>query len=310
MFSGLALILLVDEMHRRRSLALVVMAAINAGGMLASGSLSATIAFGGGLAVFLIARRVRLRTVVGLLMAAALALTLTAQLAAVSDHFKTPGDRFLQVTGQAGRIGTAGTRLETIEYAWQKVKLKPLTGWGLDDSSGATFDRLTLTHNLLIRAWYQGGLAAFLAFALLFVASLVIIGRAVMRRQTPVVAAVLTVLWGFALTAATFQQGYFWLPLLGAWAFLDRPTRPRTPWAPGDRWRSRQASPRARSRSALPTCDVRHTSDVGPRPTGPSSDWSRRSRGGSAALPAHFGAGMISNDHDGAMTNNEQNEHD
>lgn len=220
MLCGVSVLLLVARLRYSRSRFVWLLIALNIAGLLSSGSLSAMAAFAGGLVVYALVLRVRPATVVGAALAIGVVANLTASLAAVSDHFKTPEDRFLQVTGQTSLIGTASIRLATIEFASDRIAERPLEGWGLDDASGATFNRETLTHNLLVRSWFQGGAAAFVAFSSLFLAAAVAIWGAILRGEDATPAGVITIVLAFALTAATFQQGYFWLPLLGAWCSL------------------------------------------------------------------------------------------
>jgi O-antigen ligase len=230
MFAGITLILLVHHLFSHSSALAVLALVVNAGALLTSGSISAMAAFAGGMAVYLIASRVGVAKVFGLLGIGILLIAVATRFAAISDHFKTPGERFLQVTGQTSEISTGKIRLETMDYAWRHIQARPFGGYGLDDRSGATVDQLTLTHNLLLRAWFQGGIAGFLAFFIVFVASMVLIIQALRRQQPAISGGVLTIMWTFALTAATFQQAYFWLPLLSAWAFLQpRPPSEKLP---------------------------------------------------------------------------------
>lgn len=218
MFCGVAMIVSLQALRTRRSAGGLLVLVVNSAALLASGSLTAAVAVVMGLVVLLVTTRVKLRTIIGIVTAATVALWVTTL--ASGETFKSPADRLLQVTGQTGQTSTLQIRIETVQYAWDRIVERPLSGWGLDDRSGATFDGLTLTHDVLMRGWYQGGLAGLLAFGLIFLACAGAVLQAMRRAEDAVPAAVLTVIWGFALTAATFQQGYFWLPLLGAIAYL------------------------------------------------------------------------------------------
>jgi O-antigen ligase len=227
LFSGVALILLVAELRRRRKGSVLALTALNGAALLASGSLSASGALILGLVVLLAAQRVRLDRLFAMAVLGGATAWAISVYAGQSSDFKTPMDRYLQVTGQTHQIGTVDERMQTVRYALLRIQERPLTGWGLDDVSGGTYDNFTLTHNVLIRAWYQGGVIAFLCFLVIFAMSIAVIARSVTHGgYDEVPAATLTVVWFFAMTAATFQQGYLWVPLLAAWAALEpRPSK-------------------------------------------------------------------------------------
>ena len=160
LFAGITLVLLVHHLRSHSSPLAGLALVVNAGALLTSGSISAMTAFAGGMAIYLIASRVGVVKVFGMLSAGILLIAVATRFAAVSDHFKTPGDRFLQVTGQTSEISTGKIRLETMAYAWQHIQARPFSGYGLDDRSGATFDQLTLTHNCCSEPGFRVALLA------------------------------------------------------------------------------------------------------------------------------------------------------
>jgi O-antigen ligase len=220
LMSGIAIVLCVTEILDRgtwRWPAMVV-ATVNLGGLLAGGSVSSMIAAAVGLLVLLIAKRASLRIVVAA-VAAAIGLGWLTVLAFTGGASTSPVDRVLQVTGQTTGAGTFELRQQTVSYAWEQILRDPWFGVGFDDLSGITpVDGGTLTHMALVRAWFQGGVGLGIAFLMLFVVIACLVVRSLVRAENASAAATLTVVAGFALTAASFQQGYFWLPVLGGLA--------------------------------------------------------------------------------------------
>ena len=140
---------------------------------------------------------------------------------AETELFRGPLERIRQVTGQTSQLSTWDLRQNTWDYAWEQIQRDPFYGAGLDNAAGATFDYVTLTHNFLLRGWFQGGLFAGAAFVLITAVCLWAIARALLQGRDAASAGVLAVILGFSMTSAALQQGYFWLLLLGAWAIID-----------------------------------------------------------------------------------------
>ena len=218
LMSGIAVVLCVVEIlnHDRWKFWAIPLAVINVGGLLASGSISALIAFGLGILTLLAAKRVRVRVVAAVLGAAGLVGWIVAAVISATGNGISVADRIRQVTGQTTAISTLELRENTISYAWERIQADPWFGVGLDDYSGATYNGATVTHNVILRAWFQGGLAVGIAFLLLFGVFASLVVRSIVRASNGSAAAVVVVVGGFAMTAASFQQGYFWVPMLGA----------------------------------------------------------------------------------------------
>ncbi|MDQ1125483.1 O-antigen ligase [Microbacterium sp. SORGH_AS 505] len=215
----------------------VLAAALNLAGVLATGSLTATLALLVGILVVILVYRVRLRVVfwsgVGLSLVGAIFVVVASR----DGSLRTPWERVLQVTGQTGYISTASTRSETFDAAWRGIVRDPLLGVGLDDESGVTnliLDGEVVTHNIVLRAWFQGGIVLLIAVILIYALSFALIASAVRRRLAAGEAAILATMLMFALTSATLQQPYFWLIVVAAAASaamkvrgVQRPTHPR-----------------------------------------------------------------------------------
>ena len=72
----------------------------------------------------------------------------------------TPVDRLLSTTGysQGGQYSTVATRVQGYRATWAALGNGGLLGHGLDSSSPNP-DGARSAHNLLLKAWYEGGLA-------------------------------------------------------------------------------------------------------------------------------------------------------
>lgn len=224
LMSGVAIILALTEIldHGRWRAIAGGIALVNLGGLLVCGSISALFASALAVVVLLVARRTRPATPILVASAAAVGLWLVTEWTdSQSASVKSPLERLLQVTGQTQYVGTLEQRGLTISYAWERIKADPWFGAGLDDWSGATFDGETVTHNVLFRTWFQGGFGLGLAFLLLYVLVAVLVWRSLHHQQHATAAAVLVTVAGFALTSAALNQGYFWLPILGAIGFYS-----------------------------------------------------------------------------------------
>ncbi|WP_309074493.1 O-antigen ligase family protein [Paenarthrobacter sp.] len=231
-FAAIALVVSVYGLCREGKKAwLLLSLLVNVGGLLVSGSVSALIATGIGILVVMISARAPLKVPLLIAGGAALSLWALVQLTAETELFRGPVQRILQVTGQTNQLSTLDIRENTYAFAWDGIQKDPLFGAGLDDGSGATYDYITLTHNVLLRSWFQGGLGLFSAFALIYIAAVCLIVRSLVKGRDASSAGVLAVLVSFSMTSAALQQGYFWILILGAWALIE-PTRQRPPGDP------------------------------------------------------------------------------
>ncbi|MBY4210268.1 O-antigen ligase family protein [Rhodococcus fascians] len=215
LMSAIALILSLTIALSRRNLPVVLLAAaLNVGGLLATGSLSAMSACGLGLVVTAIACRVRVHTIVQTGVIVLIAFWALTSFTSFGASIETPGDRFLQVTGQTEAVSTLEIRGDTYQYAWDSIQRSPWAGVGLNSSDAASFDGFTVVHNLFLRSWFQGGVLLALGVALIVAAAVFVALQSMRRGRDGAAAGVLVAVMFFALTSAFFEQPYYWLPVL------------------------------------------------------------------------------------------------
>ncbi|WP_187589873.1 O-antigen ligase family protein [Gordonia sp. OPL2] len=201
--------------------ALGALTVVNVGGLLSTGSLSSMMSAGIGVLVTVAVMRDRIKHFVLAVVATAASLWFVAEFTSVFNTFRSPADRYLQVTGQTTADSTWDIRKLTYEYAWQSIKEAPLFGRGLPAEYGGTYDGITLTHNIFLRAWFQGGVLLAIAVGAIIIAIAVAAIRAVVRKQHGGAAGVLVTIAAFALTSAFFEQPDYWLPAIVAWAAIS-----------------------------------------------------------------------------------------
>ncbi|UNB51460.1 O-antigen ligase [Mycolicibacterium sp. YH-1] len=192
---------------------------VNAVALIATGSLSAMLAGAVGAAVVAIGRR---------RVASALAVGVAAWGAgALFGLGNTWFANFVEyrialVTGEAASAGDASLEIRALTYQWafEHISNDPVFGVGMDNLNSGTFNGVTVVHNYLLHAWYQGGLMLFLWFV--GVTAVVVVGtvRAIRSRRGLGGAAVATALIAFAATSSFFLQQQYWIPLLFAVAML------------------------------------------------------------------------------------------
>ncbi|WP_368681059.1 O-antigen ligase family protein [Rhodococcus opacus] len=247
MLSCVAILLCLHHLvyTRTRRLLTMAIALINIGGLLATGSLSALFAGALGILVAAICMRGSIKNLLRIIVGTVVLSWLVVQFTDFADSVRTPADRYLQVTGQTRADGTWEIRKRTYQFAWEGIKEHPLFGNGLSANHGATFDGVTLTHNVFLRAWYQGGIMLALGIGLIVLTVVGVAIRSMIHKENGLAAGVLVAVMGFALTSAFFEQSYYWLPVLVAWAAIS------------------QRAGRARTDSAIPRGDI--GSDSSPR---------------------------------------------
>lgn len=136
----------------------------------------------------------------------------------------SPLERFLDSTGQGSGESTLEIRLQTDNYAWNKILENPVVGAGLDQMSGVTFDGRTATHNIFLLSWFQGGILLVLVFAAL---TLIPLGQCLRQSDN-----LKRVLFGssmisalaFGMTGPVLYERWFWLPFvlfIGLWSRAD-----------------------------------------------------------------------------------------
>lgn len=256
LMSVVAVLVLIGSLAMLPRVAGLLLIAVNAAALLLSGSLTALIALVVGIIVYALVQQVSLIKVVGGAVAGAMGVAVLSA-SSTALGFVSPTERVLQTTGQTEKIGTLEQRARSVEYAWTRIRAEWFFGVGLDNGSGGTFDGATVTHSVLVRAWFQGGIALLLAFLLLYLVAVRAVGGAVARGRGATGAAVTSALLSFALTSASFEQAYFWGVLLCALAvcLIDAAPPVTTPPAlslPGAASVEGRPTPRARREGGRP----------------------------------------------------------
>lgn len=183
--------------------------------VIASGSLSAISSLGVGLFIFMLAMRLTLMRVISILAAAVLVVVGLVATGFWSQRIAPIfQERFLTVTGQSqGVASSVDIRQETYAFAWEKIQLDPIQGVGLDSTNSGTFDGRTEVHNLPLHIWYQGGLLAFVAIALVLLVLVAVVVNLIRHGRSPDLAGIITATVTYSFTSAFMLQTYYWLPI-------------------------------------------------------------------------------------------------
>ncbi|MDD7930057.1 O-antigen ligase family protein [Microbacterium thalli] len=193
---------------------------LNAGALISTGSLSSMSACVAGVIVLLYVYGYRLLRILFAATLTVLVLWAVLSTPFVSAVLRDPVQRFFQVTGQTQYTSTLEIRSETYESAWESIQRDPFLGRGIDAENAAAREFGTVVHNVFLRSWYQGGLLLAIAIAVILVSVLVLVVKAVAARNNGLAVGVIVVMMSYALTSAFFEQPYYWLPVLAAWATL------------------------------------------------------------------------------------------
>lgn len=199
--------------------ALCVLAAVM--GLVLCGSVTGMMCASAGLVLVLILSRMSSVLIFG-------ASTVIAGLAAIVLNLNTlvpgatsPLTRLEDTTGNGSGESTLQSRLESDIFALDGIAREPFLGVGLDSASGGTFDGVTLTHNMFLLAWFQGGLMFVLALVtvILFASQQL---RSVPRHfaaptKVGLVASLISALL-FSMTGPVLFERWFWLPIILALA--------------------------------------------------------------------------------------------
>ncbi|WP_237570011.1 O-antigen ligase family protein [Mycolicibacterium lacusdiani] len=215
------LVTLKISVSTRKLRGLVLLAlGTNVLGIVASGSFTAMLALGVGLAVLVVCMRDSLGRMAlwGVVSTAFLGLVVTAT--GAIDYFPSLSARYAQVTGSSETSSWAARQL-TYDYAWRSIAESPLMGNGLGAQTSGTYNGVITVHNVILRSWFQGGPFLGVAFALIVVAMGVGITKAMLRRRHGTEAAVIAAVLTYAAVSPLFEQRHFWLPLLVAWASMS-----------------------------------------------------------------------------------------
>lgn len=210
--------ILISKNARLRP-AVLISLLINGVVLVGTGSLSAMLAAVVALTIVMIVSR----TAVMVLVASVLALTALTGFLVLAGFDAGILLSFVEyrvgvVTGTGASDGGAAsldTRGLTYAWAWNYLATNPLIGVGLDPMFAGTYDGITVVHNFLLRAWYQGGLL-FAAWMLVAALALVIgiVLPAIAKGRNALPAAIIAGTLTFAWTSAFYTQVQYWLPLL------------------------------------------------------------------------------------------------
>lgn len=227
--AAIAICVLLDFIvtARKGRLWAIAALAVNALALVVSGSTSAMLAALTGVAVLMLARGIRLRRVLLVGAAAVLLGTLLVSVTPLAGAFRNPTERFLQVTGQTGEQSTLLGRLDLLAEAFSLISQNPLLGAGLTDEFGAVEDSGTLVHNFPARALLQGGLLLLVAALVLIAAMTRAIILGIIRRRNAGSIGVLAAVLVFSFGSTFFDSAYYWLPVIVAWATLNRDEQPQ-----------------------------------------------------------------------------------
>lgn len=199
----------------RRRVAGVLVFAAGLAGLILSGSVSGMIAAGAGLLMLLVWHRVHPVKLALLAIAVYFTGRWALQAMAASENSLSPMERLLQVTGATAtsrEANTSSTRWESILAGWDGFTGHPIIGAGLEPDAAATFGELP-AHNIAVAALYQGGALFALGVGIVIWCA----ARPLLRRPAPglamVIAAGTVTALVFAMTAPSFYNRYFWLPV-------------------------------------------------------------------------------------------------
>ncbi|MDF2916472.1 MAG: putative integral rane protein [Microbacterium sp.] len=250
LMAAVSIIICVYAFYHRRSVATfwcILALVVNASAMIATGSLSSLMALAVGIAVLLPAARITGRSVLTV-ACGFLAMAVVGVLAGGEELWlrEILEDRVLDVTGATGDEGSFEVRQQTWAAAWAFVQNSPFVGVGMDSANAAVYGS-TVTHSYLLHYWYRGGIVLLMVGVAVTVAVVATLVRAVVRGRDGVPAAVLTVIFVFAATSAFFDNPNYWIPILLAFAALDRDANTRRAT------RHRPAANDPRAHGATPT---------------------------------------------------------
>ncbi|WP_241665750.1 O-antigen ligase family protein [Prescottella subtropica] len=196
---------------------------INTIALVGSGSLSSMISLGVGCFVLLLAMRVAFkslaRVAIGVAVCSGIALTVGYDPSNTLEPVQGRVDTVLGITDDG--VASLSIRQSTYEFAEASIRSDPVTGVGMDSMHQGTFNGVTVVHNYLLRAWYQGGLLLFLTVAAISVLLIVIIAKSMMSARNEVQSAVIATVIAFGMTSAFYDQQQYWLPVLLAVAAVD-----------------------------------------------------------------------------------------
>jgi len=221
--SCLAVLISLQFLLTARRFRLLAFASLGANiiALIASGSVSAMMALAIGLAVLIISMRDHITKMAIGAAACVVILWLLGRFSGIFAHLPSVIGRYGQVTGQTESLSSWEMRTLTYDFAWRRILRDPIFGVGLNADYSGTYNGITVTHSVLLRAWYQGGVFLAIAMGFIVIAVLIVVLRAMITKEHGGEASVLVAIFAVALTSALFEQRHFWLPVLVAWASIS-----------------------------------------------------------------------------------------
>lgn len=220
--AALAFALVVNGVGRRVNSIAVILAFV---GLILAGSVTGMLGAVIGILAVLITRGVTMRTVVFFTASVAAIWVLASNIQSLIPGVSSPLDRLRDTTGNGQDVGTLALRLYTDEFAWRGILNSPIFGVGLDPVAGGTYDGVTLTHNMLLLTWYQGGIFLFVAFLLVLIATARLLFQTHNRKSIAGSALMGGVAAAFAcaMTAPVLFDRFFWISFVLALALPNKP---------------------------------------------------------------------------------------
>jgi O-antigen ligase len=221
--SCLAILIAVQFLLASQRFRLLVFAALSANiiSLIASGSVGSMLALLFGISVLIVSMRDHFGKIAIGAIACTAALWVIGRLSGVFAYLPSVMERYGQVTGQTESVSSWELRTLTYDFAWRRIVEEPIFGVGLGAKFSGTYNGVTVTHNIFLRAWYQGGILLGIAVGLIVIAVLIVALRAMIEKTHIGEASVLVAILAFALTSAMFEQRHYWLPVLVAWGSLS-----------------------------------------------------------------------------------------
>lgn len=187
--------------------------------LLATGSVSGLLAATAGVALLLVRMRIGVRTLAIIALTVGLVVVVGPS---VSSSFNISVTKRFNSTTGGGRYDTFAIRRQIDAYAAREALRQPFVGRGLDSSSVATPYAGDNPHNMLLLAWWGGGLATLVGLLVAFNAArrsaqaLLIKSRLAVPLYSSAVVAL-----AFAMTSPLLYNRYFWFPILVIFALAS-----------------------------------------------------------------------------------------
>ncbi|MFE4498557.1 O-antigen ligase family protein [Rhodococcus sp. NPDC056743] len=198
------------------------LATINAAALVGTGSISSMIAMGVSLVVLVVSLRAASKFIFTVLILGVISLVIAALAGVDSNVLLSPVEsRVQEVTGESDGVASFDIRQRTYDFALESISEDPFSGVGLDGANQGTFNGVTVVHNYLLRAWYQGGIFMIISFSLISLVLITHVIRSLIAARNAVAASVVVAVLTFGLTSAFYEQQQYWFLLMLALVSFD-----------------------------------------------------------------------------------------